>query len=305
LCAIQPFGIPDHVVNNKKMSNKPNTYFIGVIYFILSLIISAANDIITRYLNFNFESFQIVFFRFLFSVITLIPLIMYYGVNTLKINNIFIQIVRGVLLFFGMAFWNYGLSAGPVATATIISFTTPLFVLLLAVFFLQEKIIWQRWVATIVGFIGIAITLQPNKNDFNPRALMLIASTLFFATLDIINKKLTVRESTISMLFYSALITTTFSCPMLLIYWQTPSILELILLITLGINANLILFFILRAFTMTDATALAPYRYFELFVSIVASYLILDETPSINTLYGALVLTPVTLFISYSEHKKN
>ncbi|WP_168464633.1 DMT family transporter [Wolbachia endosymbiont of Ctenocephalides felis wCfeT] len=277
-----------------------NSYSIGVIWFTLSLFSSAINDVIAKYLGLRLNSFELAFFRFLFSTVTLIPFIIYYGIKTLKTNNFIIQIIRGVLLFLGMTSWNYGLTVGSVTTATIVSFSIPLFVLLLAVLFLNENIIWQRWVVVIIGFIGIAITLKPSSD---PK--IFIVAALFFSLLDIINKRIVVQESIISMLFYSALTTTIFSIPPSLLYWQTPSFLELMLLFILGVNANLILFFILKAFAIVDATALAPYRYFELVISAVVAYLIFGEFPDKNIWYGALILISSTLFIIYSEHKCN
>ncbi len=195
------------------------------------------------------------------------------------------------------------MSTFPIVTATIISFSIPLFVILLAIPLLNENIIWQRWIVTIIGFVGIAITIKAHSEDFNPKILIFIVSALIFAILDILNKKLVIKESVISMLFYSALTTTIFSTPPLLFYWHMPSLLELVLLLILGINSNLILLFILKAFTLTDATALAPYRYIELIISAIVTYVIFNELPDKSALYGTLILISSTLFIIYSESK--
>ncbi|MDR2978124.1 MAG: DMT family transporter [Rickettsiales bacterium] len=287
------------------MIYKLRTYFLGVTWFTLSLFSSAANNIIKKYLSLYFQSFEIIFFRFLFSTITLVPFIMYSGIQVLKTNNILIHIIKGILLFWAITFWNYGLAIGSITIATVISFSMPLFVLLLAVFFLNENIIWQRWAVTIIGFIGIVITFKPNSSNFDPKILVFIVSASFFAILDIVNKRLVVKESTIGMLFYSALITTIFASPMLLTYWQAPSPLELVLLFILGTNSNLILLLILKAFALLNATALAPYRYFELLISTTAAYFIFNEFPDKNTLYSALILVVSTLFIVCSEHKRD
>ncbi len=227
----------------------------------------------------------------------------YYGIETFKTSQISTQITRGGLLFCGMTLWTYGLTVFPIVTATIISFSIPLFVILLAIPFLEENIIWQRWVVAVIGFIGIAITTKAYSEDFNPKILIFIVSALIFAILDILNKKLVIKESVISMLFYSALTTTIFSTPPLLFYWHMPSLLELVLLLILGISSNLILFFMLKAFALTDATALAPYRYIELIISAIVTYVIFNELPDKSALYGTLILIPSTLFIAYSEGK--
>ncbi len=286
------------------MDKKLKTYFIAVSWFILSLVSSSINDVISKYSGAGLHAYEITFFRFLFGSLTLVPFIMYYGVSTLKTSRPMVHVLRGIILFLGMAGWTYGLSIAPVTTATVVSFTIPIFVLVLGTFFLSEKIIWQRWVVTIVAFIGLVITLNPSSEDFNPKVLIFVISALGFAVLDIINKKFVIKETMISMLFYSAIITTLIAFPCALAEWQTPSFNELLLLFVLGASANLILFFILKAFSMADATALAPYRYIELVVSAIVAYIVFKEIPSETTLFGALVVIPSTLFIIYSEKRE-
>ncbi|WPY00875.1 EamA family transporter [Candidatus Trichorickettsia mobilis] len=285
------------------MNDKLRIYFIGIGWFVLSLVSSTLNDVISKYAGLRLPSFEVAFFRFFFSTITLIPFIWYYGKDTLKTSNPFIHVIRGVLLFFGMTSWTYGLTIAPITTGTVISFAIPLFTLVLAVFFLSENIIWQRWVVTIIGFLGIVVTLKPHASDFDPKILIFVAAAIAFAMLDIINKRFVIKESMISMLFYSALITAILSAPPAALYWQTPTILEVSLLFILGMSANLILFFLLKAFKLIDATAVAPYRYFELIFSALAAFLIFKELPEQSTIYGALIVIPSTLFIVYSEKK--
>ncbi|MBA8756469.1 DMT family transporter [Wolbachia pipientis] len=285
------------------MDYRLRAYLFGVIWFILSLLSSVANDTISKYLSLHLQSFETTFFRFLFTTITLVPFMFYYGIEAFKTSQISIQITRGALLFCGMVLWTYGLTTFPIVTATIISFSIPLFVILLAIPLLKENIIWQRWIVTIIGFVGIAIATKAHSEDFNPKILIFIVSALIFAILDILNKKLVIKESVISMLFYSTLTTTIFSTPPLLFYWHMPSLSELILLLILGISSNLILFFMLKAFALTDATALAPYRYIELIISPIVAYVIFNELPDKSALYGTLILIPSTLFIACSEGK--
>lgn len=286
------------------MDQRLRAYFIGVSWFILSLISSSVNDVISKYTGARLNNYEITFFRFLFGTITLIPFVMYYGSETLKTSRPVVHFFRGLLLFLGIAGWTYGLKIAPVTTATVVSFMVPIFVLVLGVFFLSEHILWQRWVVTIVAFCGLVVTLNPNADDFNPEVLIFVAAAVFFAVLDIINKKFVIKESMISMLFYSAIITAILALPFAMQDWVTPNFEELSLLFILGASANLILYFLLKAFAVADATALAPYRYFELVVSAIIAYIVFQEIPDEATLWGALVIIPSTLFIIYSENKE-
>ena len=259
--------------------------------------------VISKYVGVELHSYEITFFRFFFGSITLIPFILYYGKNSLSTSRPIVHLMRGALLFFGIASWTFGLTIAPVTTATVVSFTIPVFVLILSLFFLSEYIIWQRWVVTIIAFCGLVVTLDVSSDAFNPNILIFVVAAIAFAILDIINKKLVVNETMVSMLFYSAFVTALFSLPFTIIYWVTPSIQQLLLLFVLGGNANLILFLLLKAFFYADATALAPYRYIELPISAFIAYIVFQEIPSLSTIYGALIVIPSTLFIIYSEKK--
>ena len=285
------------------MDDKLRSYFIGVSWFILSLVSSSINDIISKYTGQCIHCYEVTFLRFLFGTITLIPFIMYYGIDSLKTSRPMVHILRGFILFLAIAGWTYGLGIAPVTTATVVSFTIPIFVLVLGVFFLKEHVIWQRWIVTLVAFLGLVITLDTSASNFNPEIIVFVIAAVGFAILDIINKKFVIKETMISMLFYSAIVTALFSLPFTIHHWVTPSIYDLFLLFILGANANLILFFLLKAFSYADATAVAPYRYLELILSAMIAYLVLEELPKESTIYGALVIIPSTLFIIYSEKK--
>ena len=283
--------------------SKTRIYAIGIGWFFFSLMSSALNDVIAKYTGTNLGAMQITFLRCLFGFITLIPFVLYHGVHTIKTNHPFVQIFRGVLLFLGIGSWIFSLGVVPITTATAISFSIPLFVLVFAYFFLDEKIIWQRWVATIIGFVGIMLTLHVHESDFNIQSLILVFAAVSFASLDIINKKFVVKESMLCMLFYSALVTTLLALAPALADWHQPSMQQLALLFVLGCSSNLILFFLLKAFSLVDATAVAPYRYFELAISGAGAYLVFGEVPHTSTMYGVAVLIPTTLFIAWSESK--
>jgi S-adenosylmethionine uptake transporter len=279
-------------------------YILGVGWFVLHLFFSVVNDVISKYVSINLHSFEVSFFRFAFSTLGIVLFILYKGSYNIKSSYLYIHLIRGILLFLGITAWTYSLSIANMSTITVVSFSIPIFTLVLAAFFLKEKILWPRWVIAIIGFIGIILVLKPNTNDFSYRALVCIFSAICFATLDIINKKIIKKESMIPMLFYSSIVPTILSIPLVVYYWNQPTCHDLLLLFIMGtISTNLILFFLVRSFALIDITAVAPYRYLELIISIIASYFIFGDLPAKTTLCGACIIIFSTLFIIYSENK--
>ncbi len=283
------------------MNSRLYNYFKGIGWFILALVSSVVNDVLSKEAGLRISSTQVAFLRFLFSALTLVPFIMFIGVENLKSKVLKIHIVRGVLLFGAISSWTYGLTIAPVVSATIISFSIPLITLVLACLILNEKIRWYRWIATIFGFCGVLIALRSYEQFFNLKIYMLILSACAFALLDIINKKFVNQESMLSMLFYSAIFTVIAASPSAYYSWQPVSFKDLSLMFILGCSANLILYFLLKSFALVDASAVAPYRYIELIFSAIAGFVIFNETPHCYIWYGGIILVMSITFIFYSE----
>jgi S-adenosylmethionine uptake transporter len=279
-----------------------NKYLTGISWFILSLIVSVINDSISKYAGLRLPSIEITFFRFLFGTIILAPLILYYGMSSIRPKNFPVQIARGAILFAGMSSWAYGLTIAPIALATVISFTIPLFVLVLASFFLQENITWKKWIATIFGFLGIVVIIEP-QNNFDINLFWFLFAAALFASLDIVNKKFVLQETMLTMLFYSAIVTTILTIIPTIYVWETPTIQELFMLFFLGIGANFILFCLLKSFSSVDASDVAPYRYLELLFSLIIGAIFFEEFPNANVWFGAVIIIPSTLFIAWSSSR--
>lgn len=279
-------------------------YFQGIIWFLLSLLISNGNDLVMKFLGQNLHSVEIIFWRFLFGTLSLIPFMLFFGRSSWKSERPFVHIIRGALLFAGITLWCYGLTIVPIATATVLNFSIPLFTLVLAYFFLRENIGWPRLVATVIGFFGVLTVLGPTTLGFQVTNLVLVFAALMFAMLDIINKKFVVKETMLGMLFYSALVTTLLSAIPTYYVWHTPTLQQLGVLAALGIGANLLLYCLLKAFSLMDASALAPFRYFELVLSVVFGFLIFEELPGWGTALGTLIIVPSTFFVARYELKR-
>jgi len=275
------------------------SYFKAIFWFILSLIVSCSNDAITKYLGYTLDAWEITFFRFAFGVLTLLPIMIYQGKGAFATHRWIMYLLRGVFIFLAISLWGQGVRLSPITTATIMSFTIPIFVLLLAPIFLREHITWPLWLATLGGFIGILFILHPDRSSFNKGSLFLIVAAALFAMLDILNNKYVTREPILCMLFYSTVVAMVLVAIPTIRVWRTPTTYELMLLVALGIGSNLILYFLLRAFSLASASSLAPFRYLELFISMMAGYVFFQELPNQYNYLGAALIIPSTLLIGY------
>ncbi|MBN9542253.1 MAG: DMT family transporter [Alphaproteobacteria bacterium] len=278
-----------------------NNKILAVIFFLTSIFIGVCNDIITKYLGSNLDSLEVVFFRFLFATIILLPFAFKKNVS-LSTSNPKIHLLRGFLLFGGIWIWSHSLSHINVATATVINFTIPIFTLILARLVLKEKVCKWRIIATFSGFIGVVI-IANKPGNFDNIVLFVLFASFMFAVLDIVNKKYVVKESLIAMLLYSNLATLLFTIPFLIGDFVMPTEKQLVLLFILGAGANMLLYFLLKAFALADASYLVPFRYTEILIAGLMAYIFFGEKLHDNTIIGALFIIPSTLFISYRASK--
>jgi S-adenosylmethionine uptake transporter len=284
-------------------------YMQGVFWAVMVCLISSFNDVCIRLTGSRLESLQVSFFRFLFSTLTLLPIILSSNRAAFKTAHPGFHSLRALLGYCAIACWCTGVALVPLSIASIMAQTVPFFVLPMAAVLLREKIGWQRTVATLAGFMGIALTLQPvngssalfSLGDLNAGSLWLVAAAVMFAASDILNKKMVTRESDLTMLFYFALGTTLIGFAPAYFVWTPPTLRELFYLFCLGGGANLILYCLLKAFAATEISALQPYRYVELIFAGLFGWLLFNEVPTIMTLMGAMIIVPSTLAIAYYE----
>lgn len=233
------------------------------------------------------------------------PFILYSGIQSFKSKLIKVHILRSILLFAAISIWTYSLTMIKIMSVTIVSFTIPLITLILARIILKENVKWYRWIATILGMMGVTIALYPNEFIMSIHLCILCVSAFIFALLDVINKKMIHQENMLPMLFYSSLFTTIIAAPFAHYSWVPLSNQELILTCILGCGANLILYFLLKAFRLVDSSAVAPYRYLELILSAVGGATFFKESINNYTWIGGAILVVSITFVLYTENTKH
>jgi len=281
----------------------------GAFWAVMITLVSVINDILMRLLGAGLDVIQIFFFRFFFGMLSVIPLMLSHGSILFKTSRPWMHFWRALLGVGAIGGACYSVNLLPLSDNTIIMSSQPFFFLPLAVLFLREKVDLTRWIAILIGFIGLLIMFQPGAESLRIVALVPIIAALLFAMSDVVAKKMVVTESTQCMLFYFAVGTTLITLIPAILVWKTPSWYELGMLALLGIGGNLIQVCMIRAFSATEASALSPFRYVEFIFSALFGFLLFAEVPTLVTLIGAAFIIAGTAYISYyealKEHKKN
>lgn len=287
---------------------KLSRYSKGIAFFFCQMLISCANDIISKFMGQRLDALEVTFFRFFFGLVTLLPFVFSQGIEVFKTKQLSLNVMRGILGAISFFLYIDAVISLPLAEVVIILWTIPLFSLVLSMVFLNEKVTELRWIATIIGFIGLSIVTIHSSDEsfkFNILYLIPIGAAFLFALQDILIKKMvTKQENNVTMLFYFALITSIVTFVPALKVWLTPTSFELSMLFLLGFGGNLIQYFIFKAFSLIDVSAVAPYRYLELLVSAFFAFVFFSEIPGSNVYIGTLILIPSTLYLGYTENKR-
>lgn len=298
-------------------------YAQGVFWAVMVCLVSSLNDVFTRYAGTRLDFFQVAFFRFFFSTITILPVMLYFDRSSFISKSPKFQAFRVLLGYFAIVAWVGGVSMTTLSIASIMAQTVGIFVLVMASIILHERVGLQRSLATIAGMIGIILILVAPKGDesltftlssmdllhtlgtfftqSNVGVLFLLTAAILFAASDIVNKIMIAQESPLTMLFYFAAGTMVLGLIPAMYVWQAPEAIELFWLLCLGAGANLILFCLLKAFAATDISALQPYRYVEIFFATGFGYMLFAEIPTSLILLGAAIIIPSTFFIAIYE----
>jgi len=189
----------------------------------------------------------------------------------------------------------------PLATVVSISFAAPIFTTIFSIFFLSEKVGLYRWLAVIVGFIGIIIIAEPGFSSLNIYFIYPIIFCLGLSYVAIAIRQLSTTEPIwLIALNFSAAITLVsfFTIPF---GWVMPDIKDLILLSFIGIFGGAANLWLSQSYKFSEVSLVTPLRYLALVFAIIFGYFIWDEMPSIKTLAGALLVIISSIIIFRRE----
>src|SRR5690606_21761644 len=157
-------------------------WMIGALASFTSMAIAA------RQLSFHMGTFEILFFRSLVGLAIMTPLVLWNRVDVFGASRLGLQLGRNAVHFAGQFCWVIGVAVLPLAQVFAIEFTIPIWVALMAAFFLRERLTVPGIVAVIGGFIGVLIIVRPGLAGFNPASVLVLACAILFGASVVMTK---------------------------------------------------------------------------------------------------------------------
>lgn len=292
-------------------AQRPHHPVLGVFLKLASVVLLSSMSACVKYLGHDMPMGETIFVRGLIAVLTL-ALIAHHtvGLQVLKTDNWRRHARRSLSGTISMFCLFAALTLIPLADVTAISFTSPMFLTVLAMLFLGERIHVFRWTALGIGLIGVIIMLAPHMGaqadmQDSQRLGVGIAfgAAIFSAFAMMFLRKMSGGEHAITITFYFML--TSMVCSLLTLPWgwiipNREQTLVLLLTGAFGVSGQLLMTY---SYRYAEASTIAPLDYTSMIMSVLLGYLFFSELPSWSTWVGAPLVIASGLIIFWREYR--
>ena len=274
---------------------------LGFFYMFISVCAFSLMDVIVKWSD-TYPVGQVLFFRGFCGIIPILFLIPrdryldFYKTNRslLHFKRCFAGLIAIVSIF--VALRNL-----PLATVVSISFAAPIFTTIFSIFLLSEKVGFYRWLAVLVGFIGIIVISEPGLSDLNFYYIYPIIFCLGLSYVAIAIKQLSSTEPVWLISFFFSLSILILSFFTFYQNWIMPSFIDLLLLSMIGILGGLANLWLSQSYKFSDVSLVTPLKYLALVFAIIFGYFIWDEVPTTKTIIGSLLVISSSFIIFRRE----
>ena len=304
--------------------NKSENNTKGIIFILLGMATFSIQDALIKFIYNDSALYELYFGRTL-SALSLLISYLFFSKKEFSFKTYYpiLTTIRVICFFFGFSFFYVSLTYMSLATANALFFCCPFFVSILAIIFLKERIGMRRWLAILIGFIGVFIVLNPNFNNFNYMKLAPIACALFYAISMTITKITSDKDNVYTQmlhLYFGAIIISilffvftgkgqfnNFDDPtfqFIFREWFINPFYAWPFIILMGFISVLAFYFILNAYSIASPSIVSLYEYSLIIWAILVGYFLFDNIPNLRTLFGATIIIGAGIYIYLRENKK-
>jgi drug/metabolite transporter (DMT)-like permease len=286
-------GHKEHVVRG--MAAALGAFFMFTVMNVFAKLLSAHHSVI-----------EIAFYRNLIACLPFLFMVFVLGRREILVIRSKPSLVglRAVLGAVSLVTTFAAFSLMPMAETTVLLFTASLFIPVLGVFFLGEKVGPWRWAAVVIGFMGVVIMARPGGNVHMLGVMVALAAALMHATLQIVLRYLSRYESPETVTFYFMVIGTLVTALPLPFVAVTPTLAEVPLLFGVGLSGALAQWLLSNAFRNAPAAIVTVFNYSGIVWATVFGWLIWNDWPLPQVLVGAAIVIASNVLIIWRESRR-
>lgn len=280
--------------------NRPS---IAIALCLISMTLFSVQDALIKWLTSDYWLLQLLFVRSLVIVCgSGLYISIKQGSKGFVTHRPADHLLRTTFNFFAFFCYYMAVAQMPLANATSIALTAPLFMTALSGPLLGEPVGLNRQLILLVGFAGVLFVIQPTAEDLNLNgSLYALAGAFLFAMLAIQTRLMSKNENSELMVFYAALLFLIVTGVFMLFYWETPDLISLLVMILLGSITLIAQYTIVHAFQHARVHVIAPFEYITIVWAILIGWYFFGEQPSSAVYIGAVLIAFAGLGISWYE----
>ena len=282
-------------------ASSDNAALAGALLMIGAAMCFAAMAVLIRYVTRDVHPFEASFFRNLFGLLPMLPWLFTNGLGGLRTERFKLHFLRGALGFGAMSCLFTALALSPAAQVIAINFTLPILTTVLAAIIVRETVRARRWSAVAIGFVGAMVIIRPFGQEFETGAILALVATLFMACAMTTVKMLSRTESANAIVTWMGLTMTPLSLIPALIYWQTPSVWQLFVLLLIAVTGTGGQQLLVRAYRTADQSYVMIFDFLRLPFVAALAFIMFGEVVDLWTWAGATLIIGSALYIARRE----
>lgn len=276
----------------------------GIVMMISAVATFSLMDSIAKELSTRYDPLQVVWARYTCHTAVVFLWFAPRLTSLLRTRHLGLQLVRSAFLFGATFSFFTSIAHIGLAQATAIFDVNPLVVTVLAFLVLKERAGPRRIIGIIAGLVGALIIIRPGTEIFSPYAALPLLGACCYASYVISTRFLGRDENSLTSLLYTTLIGTVVASALVPTVWQMPSPTDAGLMLVMGVIGGTGQYFLIRAFTLSEAAVVAPFTYVGLIFAVIFGYLFFAEIPDAMTFLGALVIVGSGLYVWHRERQQ-
>lgn len=270
--------------------------FLAIGCLTISALLFSVMGICIRYASHSVDNYTIVFFRNVVGLILFLPFIFKQGIGFVKTEKLWMHTWRSVVGLAAMYGFFYAIAHLKLSNAMVFTYSSPIFIPLIAWLFLKERITTAMLCAAVLGFIGVFCVAKPDQGLLNWISMVGIASSLLASMAFVTVRALTQTEPPERIVFYFCFIGSLLSIIPMFWVWRPYQLQELFFLIAAGVLANVSQIFMSHAYRLAPAGQIAPVNYMAIIFAGIWGFLLWQEMPDLYSLIGfGFILIAITL----------
>jgi len=263
-------------------------------------------DTLAKLLTDDFHPFQVMWMRMLGLFIGVCFIIAQRGTRVLHTPKPHLQIIRGIVAACSGTLFVFAINHVPLADAVAVTFVAPFIVTIFGALILKEPVGIRRWLAVLVGFIGMLIVIRPGTGVFHPAIFLVLMAAMFFAIRQLTSRWLSGVDPIITTVCYTAIVAFSILSIIQPFYWVTPSSVKILLMIVaLALTSALGEILIIRALDIAHSVVLAPIHYSLIIWGTLYGYFVFGDLPDQWTFIGCSIIVASGLYTTYREFRIN